>query len=54
MPTTSFDMKISVDGLFFIGSQLVALSYNYCQVAWDGKAERVMLIASGELQVPIS
>ena len=28
LPAASFDMKISVDGLFFIGSQLVTLSYN--------------------------
>ena len=27
LPVASFDMKISVDGLFFIGSQLVTLSY---------------------------
>ena len=39
LPTASFDMKISVDGLFFIGSQLVALSYTGKVAVWQSMTQ---------------
>ena len=38
-PTASFDMKISVDGLFFIGNQLVALSYTGKVAVWQSMTQ---------------
>jgi len=39
LPIASFDMKISVDGLFFIGSQLVALSYTGKVAVWQSMTQ---------------
>jgi len=39
LPTASFDMNISVDGLFFIGSQLVALSYTGKVAVWQSMTQ---------------
>lgn len=43
-PTASFDMKISVDGLFFIGSQLVALSYTGKVAVWQSMTQHWQVI----------
>ena len=37
--SASFDMKISVDGLFFIGNQLVALSYTGKVAVWQSMTQ---------------
>ena len=45
LPIASFDMKISVDGLFFIGSQLVALSYTGKVAVWQSMTQHWQVLA---------
>ena len=46
LPVASFDMKISVDGLFFIGSQLVTLSYTGKVAVWQSMTQHWQVITS--------
>ena len=53
LPTASFDMKISVDGLFFIGSQLVALSYTGKVAVWQSMTQHWQVTTSLYMYLPV-
>jgi len=51
LPTASFDMNISVDGLFFIGSQLVTLSYTGKVAVWQSMTQHWQVITLVQLKM---
>ena len=53
LSTASFDMKISVDGLFFIGSQLVALSYTGKVAVWQSMTQHWQVTTSLCMYLPV-